>query len=208
MRVEPHYQSTTPSRAGVPDSRLADPGKALIRIGFALAFISAIVALSAAGSPNNGDGPRSASIGVSTHPDAASPIAHWSDDVIDDLEDIEEDLESAKATVGNQEGPLEEPGLSGVDADLDAALSLINAILDPNQFPSLDPPDAGKADTSVSPSTLPEYAKLCADLAADAVDEALSTLASAETIGSHLKTIRHLITRASPHSYRTEAGIE
>ncbi|MHC4415543.1 MAG: hypothetical protein ACYS0G_09685 [Planctomycetota bacterium] len=135
------------------------------------------------------------------------PIASWLDDLIDDLEDIEEDLEDAAAGVGNNTGPLEEPEKLRVSRDLDRAMATIDRILDPDQYPSLSPPGIGSTNTSVDPETLPEYADECALLAKDAVDEALSTLVDMKAIGSHLKTIRNLITRTDPHNYRSKAGI-
>ena len=137
-----------------------------------------------------------------------SPIADWLDDVIDDLEDIEDDLSDAKEAVNGNQGPLTEPELSRVAADLDFALATIDRILDPNRFPNLDPPNAGYIDTAVRPSTLPGYANDCLNLIRDAVDELGSTLPDAKVVGSHLKTIEHLISRESPHNYRTKAGIE
>ena len=137
-----------------------------------------------------------------------SPIADWLDDVIEDLEDIEEDLGDAEEAVGSKQGPLAGNDLSHVDIRLDSALTAIQRILDPNEFPSLDPPEAGSIDTTVDPSTLPEYAQDSLTLIQDAVDEMGTTKADAKVIGSHLKTIEYLIMRASPHNYRTRAGIE
>ena len=55
--------------------------------------------------------------------------------------------------------------------------------------------------------TLPEYARTSYKLAQDAVDEAYSKMVEHKVIGSRLKTIEYLITRESPHNYRTKAGI-
>ena len=104
-------------------------------------------------------------------------------------------------------GPLDEPEKSRVANDLNAALADIDQILGPNQSPSLDPPDAGSINTNFDPQTLPGYADTCAKLAQDALDEALSRIVDHKVIGSRLKTIEYLITRESPHNYRTKAGI-
>ena len=148
---------------------------------------------------------------VQSHVDAngkpIGPVADWIEDIIDILEDIADDLEDAALEVGNNEGPLDEPERSRVANDLDAALLLVGQVLDPNQYPSLDPPDAGSIDTSFDSVTLAAYARTCNKLAQDAVDEAHSKLVEDKVIGSRLKTIRHLITRESPHNYRTKAGI-
>ncbi|MCZ6653497.1 MAG: hypothetical protein O7D91_10785 [Planctomycetota bacterium] len=148
---------------------------------------------------------------VQSHVDAngkpIGPIANWIDDIIEILEDIADDLEDAALAVGNDEGPLDEPEKSRVANDLNAALADINQILDPNQYPSLDPPDAGSIKTNFDPQTLADYAKTCLNLAQDALDEANSRIVNHKVIGSRLKTIEHLITRESPHNYRTKAGI-
>jgi hypothetical protein len=136
------------------------------------------------------------------------PIADWVEDLRDDLEDVADELDEARIVVGGSNGPLDELERSVVANHLDNALAVVDRIRDEGQYPSLDPPDAGSVDTSCEPSTLPQYAKECLDLAQDAVDETWSTRVSDSVIGSHLKTIEHLITRASPHSYRTKAGIE
>ena len=136
------------------------------------------------------------------------PVADLIDDIIDILEDIADDLEDAEAAVGNNEWSLDEPEKSRVADDLDAALADIDQILDPNQYPSLNPPDAGLIDASFDPVTLPEYARTSYKLAQDALDEADSKLVEHKVIGSRLKTIEYLITRESPHNYRTKAGID
>ncbi len=205
MRTATPCQSSTACSGQDPDSRQVAPKPSPIRSALALGLLSAIVVLPlSGGTPANALPKPVHSRGLETTP----PVATWVDNVIEDLEDIYHILEMAQTSVDDQLGPLTDPDLSDVADNLDDALSRIEKILDENQFPSLNPPSAGSIDTSIDPSTLPDYAKDCADLAADAVDEAKSTLASANGIGSHLKTIRHLITRASPHSYRTKAGIE
>ena len=137
----------------------------------------------------------------------SSPIATWAEDLADDLDDIDEDLDDAKAAVAGGQGPLSEPQLSQAADDLDRVLAVIIRILDPNQYPSLDPPNAGSVDEGRDPSSLSLYARVCSDLAQDALDEAQSAVIDHKVIGSHLKTIRYLITRSDPHNYRTKAGI-
>ncbi len=135
------------------------------------------------------------------------PVADLIDDLIEILEDMVRDLEDGALAVGNNEGPLDEPEKSRVADDLDAALAGIDQILDGNQYPSLDPPDAGSIDADFDPQTLPDYATTGLKLAEDAVDEANSRIVNHKVIGSRLKTIEYLITRESPHNYRTKAGI-
>ncbi|MHC4428115.1 MAG: hypothetical protein ACYS0D_05865, partial [Planctomycetota bacterium] len=110
--------------------------------------------------------------------------------------------------VGAHEGPLDEPELSEVTDALDYALALIDDIQDPAIYPSLSPTQAGDIDEDVDPDTLPGYADECLALAGDAVDEIRSRRVDHRVIGSQLKTIEHLITRATPHSYQSKAGIQ
>ncbi|MCH8153036.1 MAG: hypothetical protein IH830_11785 [Planctomycetes bacterium] len=135
------------------------------------------------------------------------PVADLLGDLIDVLKQVRDALKDAEVGVGDDEGPLDEPEKSQVADDLDAALADIDQILDPNRYPSLNPPDAGSIDTNFDPQTLPDYAITCLKLAEDAVDEANSTIVNHRVIGSLLKTIEHLITRESPHNYQTKAGI-
>ena len=145
---------------------------------------------------------------LESHKDGVGPIATWLDDLIDDLEDTADDLDDAESAVGEQEGPLVEPDLSRVAGKLDTAAAIIDRILDSSKYPSLDPPDAGTIDYSSDPDTLPGYAYECAVLAEEARDEAKYGAADEEYIGTRLQTLRNLITRATPHNYRTKAGIE
>lgn len=135
------------------------------------------------------------------------PIANWLKDIIDILEKIADDLEDGALAVGEKSGPLVEPELSRVASDLTDALDRIELILDSGQYPILKPPDAGKIDESVKAETLPEYAKQAHGLAKEAVAEASYGAVDDKVIGSRLKTIKHLITRALPHNYHTKAGI-
>ncbi len=141
-------------------------------------------------------------------PGAASPIADWLDDLIDDIDDAIDDLDDAEATVAGQQGPLTGTDLTIVEADLYATLDIIDRILDPMQYPSLDPPDAGEIDYRVSATTLPKYAEKCVALIQEALREAVHGAADDEYIGSRLKTLEYLITRTSPHSYKSMAGVE
>ena len=138
---------------------------------------------------------------------AVGPVADWLDDVIDDLEDTADDLEDAKAAVAGLQGPLAGPRRAVVAAALDRALFTIDRILDPRQHPSLDPPDAGYIDTDWDVTSLQDYALECLILAEDALHEAVSPRVDCEAIGTRLRTIEYLITRAGPHNYQTRAGI-
>jgi hypothetical protein len=168
-----------------------------------LPVIVLLTGVSWAGAENRGATPEP----MSTSGHGGSPIADWVEDVDDEVDDADDDLNNASLTIGTSEGPLSEPDLSSVEARLDHALAAIDRILDPNQSPSLDPPDAGTVDTSVNPTTLQGYARECLDRIRDAGDELDSSVVDAKVVGTHLRTIRHLITRTSPHSYRSKAGI-
>lgn len=135
------------------------------------------------------------------------PVADLLGDLINVLRRVRDALKDAKEAVDENAGPLDEAEKSRVADDLDAALADIDQILDPHQYPSLNPPDAGLIDASFDPVTLTEYARTSYKLAQDAVDEANSKLVEHKVIGSRLKTIEYLITRESPHNYRTKAGI-
>ncbi len=137
-----------------------------------------------------------------------SPIADWADDLADDLDDAADDLGGSSAIIGNSEGPLSEPQLSLVAAALQRVVEIIDRIEDPDIEPSLDPPDAGAINQRITPTTLPEYARAALDLILDARIELGSPAIDHEQIGSDLKTIRHLIERLTPHSYRDKAGID
>ncbi len=180
---------------------------AACRALLAAALMVAMVVLKVPGNPAAFGSAASVQSHVDANGKPIGPIANWIDDIIEILEDIADDLEDAALAVGNDEGPLDAPEKSRVANDLDAALLLIGQIMDPNQYPSLDPPDAGSVNTNFDPQTLPGYADTCVKLAQDALDEARSRIVDHKVIGSRLKTIEYLITRASPHNYRTKAGI-
>ncbi len=120
----------------------------------------------------------------------------------DELHDLEEDLEDSKDATGESAGPLPEPQKSRVANKLTHSEGIIDRILDPNQSPSLNPPDAGSVDPSVNPSTLPEHAQTCFDLARQAHAEAGQAGADHKVIGTKIKTISSLLPE-----YRQLAGI-
>ena len=124
------------------------------------------------------------------------------DDIIDLLEDIADDLEAAEAQIGTMTEPLQEPTKTVVAILLDDAEALIDQILDPDEYPSLTPADAGSIITSFAPTTLPEYASYSTNLAVDALQEALSRVVEDAVIGTDLKTIKSLFP-----GYRQKAGI-
>ena len=181
--------------------------RATIRAVLAAALMVAMIVLQVPGNPAAFGSAQSDQSLAETAGREIGPVANLMDDIIEILEDIVRDLEDAAVAVGTDPGPLDEPEKSRVADDLDAALAAIDQILDPNQYPSLNPPDAGLIDASFDPATLPEYAQTSYKLAQDAVDEADSKLVEHKVIGSRLKTIEHLITRQHPHNYRTKADI-
>ena len=133
-------------------------------------------------------------------------VAQWWDDLIEDLEDATDELEDAEAAVG-MDGLLSEANRAVVTEALDHVLFTIDRILDPRQYPNMDPPDAGYVDVDSHVTSLQDYALECLILAEDALHEAVSPRVDAEAIGTRLRTIEYLITRAGPHNYRTRAGI-
>lgn len=124
------------------------------------------------------------------------------DDLIDLLEDIDDDLDTADALVGTTAGELTGTTATDVASLLDSAEAIIDQILDPVQYPSLTPYDAGSIIQLFGPSTTTEYATDCRDLARDALDEAMSRILDDDVIGSDLKTIKHLLI-----GLRQQAGI-
>ena len=137
------------------------------------------------------------------HGGGIGPVADLIGDLIDIIDDMVRDLGDAEEAMGGDMGPLVGPVKSEVAGYLDKAEQLIDQILDPNVYPSLDPPDAGsELLIMVIPITLPGYAVDCRDLAQDALDEAMSKIVDYETIGTNLKNIRTLLP-----TYRDKAGI-
>ncbi len=180
---------------------------AACRALLAVALMVAMVVLKVPGNPAAFGSAASVQSDVDANGKPIGPVANWIDDLLVILRDIADDLEDAQQAIGDNLGPLPEPELSRVADDLDIALVGIDQILDGNQYPSLDPPDAGSIDTNFDPQTLPDYAITSLKLAQDALDEANSRIVNQKVIGSRLKTIEHLITRESSHNYRTKAGI-
>lgn len=136
------------------------------------------------------------------------PVASWVEDLEDVVDDAGDEVEDAEDAIAGRVGPLPEATRSAVAADLEAALALIDRVLDPEQYPSLEPADAGFVDKGIDPQTLPEYAEIVTDLARAALDEIQAPVIDDEEIGTLLKTIEYLITRDGPHNYRTLAGIK
>jgi len=124
------------------------------------------------------------------------------DDLIDILDDIDDDLEIADVLVGTTTGELTGTTKTNVTNLLVSAEALIDQLLDPLQYPSLIPYDAGSIIPSFGPSTTTEYATDCSDLARDALDEAMSRIFDDDVIGSDLKTIKLLLI-----GFRQQAGI-
>ena len=207
MHEDDTDQSSKTARAAMASS--SQNGRKLLngrRLAPSLLLSIAIVLLTGGSWAGTADQtPSTEPMTVNAYP--ASPIADWSDDFDDVVDDTDDDLLVASNTVGTSQGPLSDADLSLVEARLDSALATIDQILDPNQFPSLDPSDAGIVDTSVNPATLQGYARECLSRIQDAGDELDSSVVDAKVVGTHLRTIRYLITRSSPHSYRSKAGI-
>lgn len=219
------FTTVQPSKTGNPDScptgRASPPlngggpraahrrftPRAAIRAVLAAALMVAMIVLKVPGNPAAFGSAAAVQSDADMAGKGSGPVADLIDDLIEIMRDMVRDLEDAAERIGDIPGPLEEPEKSEVADDLNAAMAGIDQILDPNQYPSLNPPDAGSIDANFDPQTLPDYAITSLKLAQDALDEANSRIVSHKVIGSRLKTIEHLITRESPHNYRTQAGI-
>jgi hypothetical protein len=116
----------------------------------------------------------------------------------DELEDLEDDLESAKNNVGNDPGPLSEPAKTSVALRLTSAQGHIVVAL-----PLIN--NAGTADTNNLPRTLPGIADECLTLSTDAHGESLKANPNHTLIGDKIKTINHIIDARD--GYRDKAGI-
>jgi hypothetical protein len=207
MRERNRDQSTKGPKATLaPRSHALHKFRIFIRLRTSLLPLPAIVLLTGASWVHVGasSAPWDAPV---TEPGASSPIADWTDDLDDDIGDAEDDLREAADAIGWNPGPLSDPDLSIVEGRLDQALAAIDRVLDPDRYPRLEPPDAGSVDTNANPVSLPEYARECLDRIRDAHDALGSDAVDQKVVGSQLRTIRHLITRSSPHSYRSMAGI-
>jgi hypothetical protein len=131
----------------------------------------------------------------------------WLDDVIDVVDDLIDTLEEADDALGDDASALLAVDKKRIDGALNRATLLIDRILDPGQYPSLTPVDAGQIDAAVDPATLAEHAADCLELAYDARAQLDEPIVNQDLVGSNLKTIEHLITRPLPHSYRSLAGL-
>lgn len=118
------------------------------------------------------------------------------DDLINDLEDWLEEAEGAQG-VNGQGGPLSDPSKSFVATRLTNSLTKISHGLSVAHLA-----DAGTADLSGLPSTLPGVAGWCHDEAV----EAQGIGNSDDFKGSRLKSIRDAID-LDPGGYRKLAGI-
>ncbi len=166
---------------------------------------AAAAALIAAAAPLSG----TESSGSTTGEAIAEPIgprANW-DEIREILRRIDEFASDAWVAIDGDAGPLQEPALSRVAADLDAIEHLIAQVLDPGIDPNLTPAGAGAVDPAFDPQTLPAYARDVLDLAAGAVAWIESPVPDHDAIGTDLKTILYLIDRPGPHNFRTAAGL-
>ncbi len=150
-----------------------------------------------------------ASSGLSStvaHATVANVVSrNWLEDLLQDLEDVEEALEgaSAAAAVIDQTGSsTAQTQLAGL---LDAAIvSIDNAM----QHGFFDGADLNTVDPTVAPETLLEYAADTHGLAIDAETQVLlAPNPDPQAVAEQLNTIRQLINRVLPHSYRSTAGL-
>lgn len=119
------------------------------------------------------------------------------EDLIDDLEDWLDEAEGANG-VNGKSGPLDDPNKSYVATRLSDSLTNITHLLSADH---LD--DAGTADLSDFPSTLPEIATWCHDHAVTAQGPPQPF---GDNLGNLLKSIRDGINKASD-GYKARASI-
>ena len=117
------------------------------------------------------------------------------EDLLEDLKKLAEDIEE---TIGEDPGPLTSPDDDVVAGKLDTMETKIDQILGPN-LPSLNPTDAGTADTSQVSWDASEYADHYVTMAADARN---AIPGDDETCGDNLRTMKHRFT-----GFRSECGI-
>jgi hypothetical protein len=116
----------------------------------------------------------------------------------EELEDLINNLEDAKTTVGNQQGPLVDPELATTRIKLTNAQSHISNII------SLIF-GVGAPDQNNLPGDLPSIADECVTLADDALTEARRPAPNNTVIGNKVKTIDRIID--VNNGYKDRAGI-
>ena len=117
----------------------------------------------------------------------------------DILEDIKELIEEIDKDIGTRPGPLPDPPKNIVAGKLDDTEAKIDQILDPDTIPSLNPPSAGTADTSLVTWDASEYADHYVTMATDARN---AIPGDDETCGDNLRTMKHRI-----DDFRSVCGI-
>ncbi|MCZ6835322.1 MAG: hypothetical protein O7G85_06055 [Planctomycetota bacterium] len=123
------------------------------------------------------------------------------------LEKLKENAGKAKDKVDGTGTPEERSFrrvILGLEDDLDAIDADIDKLLDPNQYPSLSPYDAGFMEPVGVPNSLEDHASVVLTLAIEALAayNALSQPLRDETVGSKIKTIQALMP-----GYRDDAGL-
>src|SRR5688572_17943152 len=111
-------------------------------------------------------------------------------DVDDLLEDLKDWLEQAESTQGvnGLSGAVPEPNKSYVAFRLVKVDQYIQLLRDPEEEPSLSPPDIGQVIQSYQPSGTNEHATDCATLAVEAHTESLKQTPSHQYIGDRVAT--------------------
>ncbi|MHC5003444.1 MAG: hypothetical protein ACYTJ0_10005 [Planctomycetota bacterium] len=134
----------------------------------------------------------------------------WIDDLTSDADELAKNFEEAVLLLSNARlASLTPEQRAQLAQSLAGSVGIINRVLNPSQYPSLDPSATGQVDESVDPAALADYADACADLAFDAYLEVSNGEGfDQDAFASALLTIEHLITRSEPHNYRSVAGIQ
>ena len=136
-------------------------------------------------------------------PRPIGPYADWLDDLENEAGELKRLLDDAAMAINGSTGPLVGSELILVSKKLDRAEMIVEAILDPQQYPSLDPPDAGAVDPSVRPVTLWDHSmESCLLALAAHVELRDNPDFDPDFVGSQFRTIVALFP-----GYRAAAGI-
>lgn len=121
------------------------------------------------------------------------------EDMIDEIDGLYDEIDDI---IGTQEGPLTGNALTGVTTKLAGVEQRIGKILNPNVEPSLDPDDAGTADTTAVSFNAAEYADHCVVRSRAMQVEIGKPSPDHDKIGDELRTLDYLLA-----GFRTVCGI-
>ena len=130
------------------------------------------------------------------------PIADWTGDIEDETDENKNLLDTAVAGLNGYGRDPSDPQRVQLAALLDQAEAIMTRVLDPGQYPSLEPPDAGHVEI-IRTGDLFGVAMTCCFQAADALAAAqVGGPEMSEVIGTKFRTTLALLP-----VYRERAGI-